>query len=87
MSDAAIIINEFGDVSIDHMLVESAGEGIIELAEGCLCCTVRGELVDTLAELMDGIQTGKLKPVKRVVIETTGLADPAPVMQSVMGNR
>lgn len=86
MSDAAIIINEFGDVSIDHMLVESAGEGIIELAEGCLCCTVRGELVDTLAELMDGIQTGKLKPVKRVVIETTGLADPAPVMQSVMGN-
>ncbi|WCJ65366.1 CobW family GTP-binding protein [Agrobacterium tumefaciens] len=86
MSDAAIIINEFGDVSIDHMLLESAGEGIIELAEGCLCCTVRGELVDTLAELMDGIQTGKLKPVKRVVIETTGLADPAPVMQSVMGN-
>ncbi|PYG58835.1 GTP-binding protein [Rhizobium sp. UGM030330-04] len=86
MSDAAIIINEFGDVSIDHMLVESAGEGIIELAEGCLCCTVRGELVDTLAELMDGIQTGKLKPVKRVVIETTGLADPAPVMQSIMGN-
>ncbi len=86
MNDAAIIINEFGDVSIDHMLVEGAGEGIIELAEGCLCCTVRGELVDTLAELMDGIQTGKLKPVKRVVIETTGLADPAPVMQSIMGN-
>ncbi len=86
MNDAAIIINEFGDVSIDHLLVESAGEGIIELAEGCLCCTVRGELVDTLAELMDGIQTGKLKAVKRVVIETTGLADPAPVMQSIMGN-
>jgi G3E family GTPase len=86
MQDAAIIINEFGDVSIDHMLVESSGDGIIELAEGCLCCTVRGELVDTLAELMDGIQTGRVKPVKRVVIETTGLADPAPVMQSVMGN-
>ncbi|NTJ43970.1 GTP-binding protein [Agrobacterium larrymoorei] len=86
MSDAAIIINEFGDVSIDHLLVERSGDGIIELAEGCLCCTVRGELVDTLAELMDGIQTGRLKPVKRVVIETTGLADPAPVMQSIMGN-
>ncbi|UXS04537.1 CobW family GTP-binding protein [Agrobacterium tumefaciens] len=86
MSDAAIIINEFGDVSIDHMLVESSGDGIIELAEGCLCCTVRGELVDTLAELMDGMQTGRLKRVNRVVIETTGLADPAPVMQSVMGN-
>ncbi len=86
MSDAAIIINEFGDVSIDHMLVESSGDGIIELAEGCLCCTVRGELVDTLAELMDGMQTGRLKRVNRVVIETTGLADPSPVMQSVMGN-
>ncbi|WP_296098432.1 GTP-binding protein [uncultured Agrobacterium sp.] len=86
MADAAIIINEFGDVSIDHLLVERSGDGIIELAEGCLCCTVRGELVDTLAELMDGIQTGRLKPIKRVVIETTGLADPAPVMQSIMGN-
>ncbi|MCM2458462.1 GTP-binding protein [Rhizobium sp. CG4] len=86
MQDAAIIINEFGDVSIDHMLVESSSDAIVELADGCLCCTVRGELVDTLAELMDGIQTGKIKPIKRVVIETTGLADPAPVMQSVMGN-
>ncbi len=86
MQDAAIIINEFGDVSIDHLLVERSGDGIIELAEGCLCCTVRGELVDTLAELMDGIQTGKLKPVNRIVIETTGLADPAPVMQSIIGN-
>ncbi|MET0173819.1 MAG: GTP-binding protein [Agrobacterium vaccinii] len=86
MQDAAIIINEFGDVSIDHLLVERSGDGIIELAEGCLCCTVRGELVDTLAELMDGIQTGKLKKVNRVVIETTGLADPAPVMQSIIGN-
>jgi G3E family GTPase len=86
MQDAAIIINEFGDVSIDHMLVETSGDAIIELADGCLCCTVRGELVDTLAELMDGMQTGRVKRVKRVVIETTGLADPAPVMQSVMGN-
>lgn len=86
MQDAAIIINEFGDVSIDHLLVESSGDGIIELAEGCLCCTVRGELVDTLAELMDGIQTGRLKSVNRIVIETTGLADPAPVMQSIIGN-
>ena len=86
MQDAAIIINEFGDVSIDHLLVERSGDGIIELAEGCLCCTVRGELVDTLAELMDGIQTGKLKKINRVVIETTGLADPAPVMQSIIGN-
>lgn len=86
MQDAAIIINEFGDVSIDHLLVESASEGIIQLADGCLCCTVRGDLIDTLAELMDRIQTKRVKPVNRVVIETTGLADPAPVMQSIIGH-
>lgn len=86
MKDAAVIINEFGDVGIDHLLVESSGDAIIELSDGCLCCTVRGELVDTLANLMDAIQTGKVKSVKRIVIETTGLADPAPVMQAIMGN-
>ena len=86
LTDTAVIINEFGEVGIDHLLVESSDDSIIELSDGCLCCTVRGELVDTLAMLMDGMQTGRLKPLKRVVIETTGLADPAPVMQSVMGN-
>ena len=86
MKDAAVIINEFGDVGIDHLLVESSGDSIIELSDGCLCCTVRGELVDTLANLMDAVQTGRVKPVKRVVIETTGLAAPAPVMQAIMGN-
>ncbi|NGO65497.1 GTP-binding protein [Rhizobium daejeonense] len=86
MKDAAVIINEFGEVGIDHMLVEASNDAVIELADGCLCCTVRGELVETLAMLIDGMQTGKLKPISRVVIETTGLADPAPVMQSVMGH-
>lgn len=86
MKDAAVIINEFGDVGIDHLLVETSGDSLIELSDGCLCCTVRGELVDTLAMLMDGMQTGRIRPLQRVVIETTGLADPAPVMQSVMGN-
>lgn len=86
MRDAAVIINEFGEVGIDHLLVETSNDAVVELADGCLCCTVRGELVDTLAELIDGMQTGKVKPLSRVVIETTGLADPAPVMQSVMGH-
>jgi len=86
MKDAAVIINEFGNVGIDHLLVESSGDSIIELSDGCLCCTVRGELVDTLANLMDAMQTGRVKQVRRVVIETTGLADPAPVMQAIMGN-
>jgi G3E family GTPase len=86
MRDCAVIINEFGEVSIDHLLVESSGDSIVELSDGCLCCTVRGELIDTLAELIDRMQTGRIRPLQRVVIETTGLADPAPVMQSVMGN-
>ncbi len=85
-SGTAVIINEFGEVGIDNFLVEASGDALVELSNGCLCCTVRGELVDTLAYMMDGIQTGRLQPIKRVVIETTGLADPAPVMQSVMGN-
>lgn len=86
LSDAALIINEFGDVGIDHLLVESSNDGVIELSDGCLCCTVRGELVDTLADLMDRMQSGQIRPFSRVVIETTGLADPVPVMQSVIGH-
>ncbi|KGF70692.1 ATP-binding protein [Hoeflea sp. BAL378] len=86
LTDAALIINEFGDVGIDHLLVESSGDGVIELSDGCLCCTVRGELVDTLADLMDRMQSGRVRPFSRVVIETTGLADPVPVMQSVIGH-
>lgn len=84
--DTAVIINEFGDVSIDHLLVETASDGVIELSDGCLCCTVRGELVDTLADLVDRVQSGRIERLARVVIETTGLADPAPVLQSIMGH-
>jgi len=86
LSDCAVIINEFGDVGIDHMLVETSGDQMVELSDGCLCCTVRGELVDTLASFIDLMQMAKMKPISRVVIETTGLADPVPVLQSVIGN-
>jgi len=86
LADTAVIINEFGDVAIDHLLVERSSDGIIQLADGCLCCTVRGELVDTLADLVDQLQTGRISKLKRVIVETTGLADPAPVLQSIMGH-
>nr|WP_187973301.1 GTP-binding protein [Aquibium microcysteis] len=86
LADTAVIINEFGDVAIDHLLVEQSSDGIIQLSDGCLCCTVRGELVDTLADLADRMQTGRIPPLKRVVVETTGLADPAPVLQSLMAH-
>ncbi len=86
LADTAVIINEFGEVAIDHLLVEQASDGIIQLSDGCLCCTVRGELVDTLADLVDRVQTGRIARLTRVVIETTGLADPAPVLQSIMAH-
>jgi G3E family GTPase len=86
LADTAVIINEYGDVAIDHLLVERASDGIIQLSEGCLCCTVRGELVDTLADLIDRLQTGRITRLSRVIVETTGLADPAPVLQSIMAH-
>ena len=86
LENTAVIINEFGEVSVDHLLVEQASDGVIQLADGCLCCTVRGELVDTLADLVDRMQTGRIAPLKRIVVETTGLADPVPVLQAVMGH-
>ena len=86
LADTAVIINEFGEVAIDHLLVEQSSDGVIQLSDGCLCCTVRGELVDTLADLVDRLQTGRIARLARVVIETTGLADPAPVLQSIMAH-
>ena len=86
LGNAAVIVNEFGDVPIDHLLVEQANDGVIELSDGCLCCTVRGDLVDTLADLLDRVQTGRAAPLDRIVIETSGLADPVPVLQSLMGH-
>jgi G3E family GTPase len=86
LADTAVIINELGDVAIDHLLVEQSSDGVIQLSDGCLCCTVRGDLVDTLADLVERLQTGRIARLGRVVIETTGLADPAPVLQAIMGH-
>ena len=60
MRDTAVIINEFGEVGIDHLLVESSGDAMVELSNGCLCCTVRGELTDTLVSLREGLATGRV---------------------------
>jgi len=84
LSNAAVIVNEFGEVGIDHALIASSSENTIELSTGCLCCTVRGDLVDTLRELIVKREKGEVRAFDRVVIETTGLADPAPVIQALM---
>lgn len=86
MANAAVIINEFGEVGIDHLLVETADEDIMELSSGCLCCTIRGDLINTLEDLLTRRDEGSIKPFDRVVIETTGLADPAPILHTVMSH-
>lgn len=84
LANAAVIVNEFGDIGIDHALIASSSDNTIELSTGCLCCTVRGDLVDTLRELQVKRAKGEVRAFDRVVIETTGLADPAPVIQALM---
>ena len=87
MANAAVIINEFGDVALDHLLVESSDDSIIELSSGCICCTIRGELIETLERLFERQSQEDIKrPLKAIVIETTGLADPVPVMKAVMAH-
>jgi G3E family GTPase len=83
LAQAAVIINEFGEIGLDHLLVEHVEDGVMLLSTGCLCCTVRGDLVTTLEKLLRGLDNGRMS-FNRVVIETTGLADPAPVLHTVM---
>jgi G3E family GTPase len=83
LSETAVIINEFGEVSLDHLLVEYVGDNMVLLQSGCLCCTMRGDLVDALETLLRDLDNRRCK-FKRVLLETTGLADPAPVLHTAM---
>ena len=83
LAQAAVIINEFGEIGLDHLLVEHIEDGVMLLSTGCLCCTVRGDLVNTLEKLLRGLDNGRMS-FNRVIIETTGLADPAPVLHTIM---
>lgn len=86
MAGTAVVINEFGEVGLDHLLMTSAEETIVELDSGCLCCTVRGDLIETLGDLQRRSAAGELPPFQRVVVETTGLADPAPVVHTLVND-
>jgi len=83
LAEAAVIINEFGEIGLDHLLVEHIEDGVMLLSTGCLCCTMRGDLIETLEKLLRGLDNGRMT-FNRVVIETTGLADPAPVLHTAM---
>jgi G3E family GTPase len=84
MAATAVIVNEFGEIGLDHLLVERSSEDVLLLNSGCLCCTVRGDIVDTLTNLFVDRVKGKVPYFTRVAIETTGLADPAPILHTLM---
>jgi G3E family GTPase len=85
LAETAVIINEFGEVSLDHLLVEYVGDNMVLLQSGCLCCTMRGDLVNALETLLRDLDNRRCK-FKRVLLETTGLADPAPVLHTAMAH-
>lgn len=83
MRGTAVLINEFGEVGVDHLLVEKVDDSIVLLGSGCICCTVRGDLLRALKALFMRSLQREIPPLTRVVVETTGLADPAPVIMSL----
>jgi len=83
LADTAVLINEFGAVGLDHLLVESVNDNIVLLRSGCICCTIRSDLKDAILSLYGRMRRGELKPFSRLVIETTGLADPAPILATL----
>lgn len=83
LHDTAVLINEFGEVGLDHHLLEQVDETTVLLQSGCLCCTIRGDLSKAMRELHAKREAGTVPPYRRLVIETTGLADPLPVLTTV----
>ena len=83
LKDTAVIINELGEVGIDHLLVERLDDQMVLLSSGCVCCTVRGELATTMRDLHSRRERGLVPPFRRMVIESTGLADPFPVLSTL----
>jgi G3E family GTPase len=83
LAGTAVLINEFGEIGLDHLLVEKISDDLVLLPSGCVCCTMRGDLIDALERLLRDLDNRRAD-LKRVVLETTGLADPAPVLHTVM---
>ena len=85
LAGTLVIVNEFGEVGIDHDLIEASSDDTILLANGCLCCTIRGNLVDTLLDARGQVAEGRLRAFDRVIVETSGVADPAPLLGFLLG--
>ncbi|MCI0467994.1 MAG: GTP-binding protein [Beijerinckiaceae bacterium] len=84
LADTLVIINEFGEIGLDHLLIEKLDGDLLVMTSGCLCCSIRGDLTAALEDLLRRRDNGRITPFQRVLIETTGLADPAPVLHTVM---
>src|SRR5580704_300182 len=80
MADTAVVINEFGTVGLDHLLIEAADQEVLTLPNGCVCCAVRQDLADTLYGLLRRRTAGAISPFSRIVLETSGLAEPSPIL-------
>ena len=83
-SDAAVLVNEFGEIGIDHHLVQYADEDLVMLANGCICCTIRDDLGKAMRDLLERRSSGAIPAFARLFIETTGLADPVPILHTLM---
>ena len=86
MQKTAVIINEFGEIGLDHALIEHTNKNIVELQSGCICCTIQGDLNKTLIDLFDKMMNGKVSSFNRILIETTGLANPVPIIHTLMSS-
>ncbi|WP_439499244.1 CobW family GTP-binding protein [Bosea sp. (in: a-proteobacteria)] len=86
LADTLVIVNEFGEIGLDHLMIQGVEENMILLASGCLCCTIRDDLIITLEDLLRRRDNGRIAPFSRVVIETTGLADPAPILNVLINH-
>jgi G3E family GTPase len=86
LADTLVIVNEFGEIGLDHLLIQGVEDNMILLASGCLCCTIRDDLIVTLEDLLRRLDNGRITPFKRIVIETTGLADPAPILNVLINH-
>lgn len=85
-ADCAVLINEFGEIGIDHHLIERIDGETVLMQSGCVCCTIRDDLAGAIRGLYDGREAGALPPFRRLIIETTGLADPTPILATVMAD-
>src|SRR5215470_9824003 len=84
MARTAVIINEFGEIALDHALAAQSDDSVVVLENGCLCCTVRSDLVGTLNDLYHRRHAGRIPFFDNVMIETSGLAEPGPVLQAFL---